>query len=115
MVEYQLKKGKFLGKGRDELDFFEIDGVIFPSFGNSTISWDGPNGEQYVANIKVRQELDPLYRDPLWLAEHYLEKERTMADIADEFGASATAINQWLNKHNIETRSRGPNNDNRKE
>ena len=33
-----------------------------------------------------------------------------MAEIADEFGVSPTAINQWLNKHDIETRPRGPNN-----
>jgi|TARA_R110000824_G_scaffold42116_6_gene124465 hypothetical protein len=110
MPRYQTTVPVYLGKGRDDLDFYRVSNVLLPSAGGTTtISWDGPNGEQYVASVKVRQELDPMYRDPIWLIENYLEKERTMADIADQFGVSATAINQWLNKHNIETRSRGHN------
>ena len=109
MSEYQLKVGKLLGKGYGGHDYYEFNGVTLPAGGVTTISWNGENGEQFVANIKVRQELDPLYRDPLWLFEHYIEKERSMAEIADEFGVSPTAINQWLIKHNIETRSRGHN------
>jgi len=109
MSEYKLKVGKFKGKGYGGYDYYEFDNVTLPACGVKTISWNGKNGEQYVANIKVRQELDPLYRDPLWLFEHYIEKERSMAEIADEFGVSPTAINQWLNKHDIETRSRGHN------
>ena len=43
----------------------------------------------------------------LWLMENYLEKERSMADIADQFGITPTAIHQWLLKHDIPTRSKG--------
>ena len=47
------------------------------------------------------------YRDPTWLRAAYLDEGRTMADIAQEFGITPAAVNQWLNKHNIPTRSRG--------
>ena len=30
-----------------------------------------------------------------------------MQEIADDFGISAAAINQWLVKHDIDTRERG--------
>ena len=75
--------------------------------GTQTVTWEGANGENFVASIKIRQELDPLYRDPLWLMEQYVKKERSMADIADQFGITPTAIHQWLLKHDIPTRSKG--------
>ena len=36
----------------------------------------------------------------------YVEEGRSMADIGRQFGISAAAINQWLNKFNIATRGR---------
>jgi|TARA_R110002050_G_C8674928_1_gene492392 hypothetical protein len=92
----------------DILQVYEMN-VFMLSNGSQTVTWDGINGETYVASIKIRQELDPMYRDRLWLIENYLEKERSMANIADEFGITATAVNQWLNKHDIPTRNRGWN------
>ena len=47
------------------------------------------------------------YRDPIWLRSAYLDEGRSMADIAMEFDITPAAVNQWLNKHNIETRKRG--------
>lgn len=75
--------------------------------GLSTFSFEGKHGETYVVSIKVRQELDPLYRQKIWLSEEYVERERSMADIADQFGITPAAINQWLVKNDIPTRERG--------
>ena len=75
--------------------------------GLHTVTWYGENGENFVASIKVRQELDPLYRDPLYLMENYVEKERSMAEIADEFGVSPMTICNWLKNHDIESRPTG--------
>ena len=47
------------------------------------------------------------YRDPVWLEENYVQQNRTMADIATEFGITPMAVNHWLTKHNIQTRPRG--------
>ena len=47
-----------------------------------------------------------LYRDRAWLEDAYVEEGRSMADIGRQFGISAAAINQWLNKFNIPTRGR---------
>ena len=47
------------------------------------------------------------YRDPIWLRSAYLDEGRSMADIAMEFDITPAAVNQWLNKHNIESRKRG--------
>lgn len=79
------------------------------SDGLTTFTFKGKNDENYVVSIKVRQELDPLYRDRIWLDKEYTEMERSMADIADQFGITPAAINQWLNKYDIPTRNRGRN------
>jgi hypothetical protein len=47
------------------------------------------------------------YRGAAWLKTEYVDRRRSMQDIASEFGITAAAINQWLNRHNIPTRSRG--------
>jgi hypothetical protein len=47
------------------------------------------------------------YRDPVWLEAQYRQGERTMQDIATEFGITPAAVNQWLVKHDITTRPRG--------
>tara|TARA_R110000765_G_C18823936_1_gene596105 strand:- start:29 stop:367 length:339 start_codon:yes stop_codon:yes gene_type:complete len=75
--------------------------------GLSSLSFTGENGETYVVSVKVRQELDPHYRNQIWLNKEYVERERSMADIADQFGITPAAINQWLIKHDIPTRKRG--------
>lgn len=49
----------------------------------------------------------PEYHDEAWLREEYVENERSMQDIADEFGVSNTTIWKWLKKNGIERRSRG--------
>lgn len=49
----------------------------------------------------------PMYHNKNWLEEEYVVKNRTMADIAEQFGITPMSIHQWLGKHGIETRSRG--------
>jgi len=104
-----ITRSKLISEGM-HFDIYEML-VQIKTGGTQSLHWVGKDGETYVASIKVRQELDPLYRDPVWLAENYLELERSMADIADQFGITPTAVNQWLNKHEIPTRSRGRNTD----
>jgi len=96
----------------DNPTFYTIKDFVVPTpmgGGLATFTFTGIHGENFVASIKVRQELDPLYRDEIWLNKQYVEMERSMADIADQFGLTPAAINQWLNKHDIPTRSRGRN------
>lgn len=88
-------------------EWFRVRDILLPSTGPACIMWKDEEGVTHIANIKVRVELDPYYQDCNWLTQEYIEKERTMADIADEFGVSPMTINKWLNKHNIETRPRG--------
>jgi hypothetical protein len=101
-------------KGIDFPKYYVVHELVVPtpeaeSGGLSAFNFKGKNGENYVVSIKVRQELDPLYRDEIWLNKEYIDRERSMADIADQFGITPAAINQWLNKHDIPTRSRGRN------
>ena len=88
-------------------EYFYIRDITVPATGPACVMWEDENGLTYIANIKVRLELDPYYQDSMWLTEEYQEKERTMADIAEQFGVSPMTINKWLNKHNIDTRPRG--------
>lgn len=63
---------------------------------------------QYMVKFTLIDKTKPKrYRDPIWLRQEYVEAERSMADIGTEFGISPAAVNQWLNKHNIPTRTRG--------
>lgn len=47
------------------------------------------------------------YRDEDWLREQYVEKRRSIRDIASGCVCSATTVRRWLEKHGIETRSEG--------
>lgn len=101
-------------KNIDYPKYYVIHELVIPtpeaeSGGLSAFNFRGKNGENYVVSVKVRQELDPLYRDEIWLNKEYIDRERSMADIADQFGITPAAINQWLNKYDIPTRSRGRN------
>ena len=100
----------------DNPTFYTINDFIVPTpyaegGGLASFTFRGKNGKNFVASVKVRQELDPLYRDEIWLNKQYTEMERSMADIADQFGITPAAINQWLNKHDIPTRNRGRGNE----
>ncbi len=62
---------------------------------------------QYTVKITLIDNLKPKrYRDRVWLEDEYVVGGRSMADIGKEFGISAAAVNQWLNKFNIPTRQR---------
>lgn len=49
----------------------------------------------------------PLYHRKDWLEQEYIGNNRTMAEIARQFGITPMSIHQWLTKHGIPTRSRG--------
>ena len=50
---------------------------------------------------------EPKYRDEEWLREQYVEKERTLRDIAEECACSWNTVGRWLKKRDIETRRGG--------
>ncbi len=45
------------------------------------------------------------FRDKDWLTKEYVERQRSAADIAKQFGVTGNAICFWLGKHEIKTRS----------
>jgi len=42
--------------------------------------------------------------DADWLRKQYIKQEKSLPDIADECGCSASTVRQWLLRHGIETR-----------
>ena len=65
-------------------------------------------GELMSVSLTVQSRtLTPLYREEEWLRNEYLSKNRTMAEIADEFCVSPMTVYGWLQKHGIETLPRG--------
>ena len=65
------------------------------------------DNDRYSINITLVDKTKAKdYRDPVWLEENYIQNNRTMADIATEFGITPMAVNHWLLKHNIQTRPR---------
>lgn len=47
------------------------------------------------------------YTSEVWLREHYVDKDMTMAEIAKVCAVSPMTVNRWLKIHGIETRRRG--------
>lgn len=60
-------------------------------------------------NIKTRPQRpkvsDRRYTDAEWLREQYVDEKRSQSDIAAECGCTASTVSNWLDKHDIETRS----------
>ena len=54
-----------------------------------------------------REKPAPKYRNREWLHHHYINEERTMADIAEETKVTPMSIQHWLDKHEIPTRPAG--------
>tara|TARA_Y100000004_G_C8808106_1_gene366373 strand:- start:246 stop:560 length:315 start_codon:yes stop_codon:yes gene_type:complete len=57
------------------------------------------------------QPNQPRYQEPAWLFDHYVTKNKTMAELALVFGVSAMTIQYWVDKHNIPRRKRGRRSD----
>lgn len=51
------------------------------------------------------------YRDKDWMVEQYHHNDRSQQDIADECDVSQSTISDWLDKLNIEKRSRSKSNE----
>lgn len=63
-------------------------------------------------SIKFEYCISPLtrtkkYRDHDWLQKEYVEKNKTMSEIAVLCNTSAMTIHHWIKKHGIEARDRG--------
>ena len=76
----------------------------------------GEIAEQMIACIKCEsvfklcltlKSLRDDYRDPHWLAEHYTEKGMSMLTISNMCSVTPMTIQNWLRRHDIETRPRG--------
>lgn len=55
----------------------------------------------------IPTDTEPLYRKYEWLFDQYIEHGRNMKSISIECGVTPMCINNWLRRHNIDTRSRG--------
>lgn len=44
------------------------------------------------------------YHDKEWLREQYVENSRSMRDIADECGITASGVKKWINNYDIDAR-----------
>jgi hypothetical protein len=66
------------------------------------------NGERfYVSVFYGPRAKDEAYRDRAWLLKEYVNRHRSMKDIANQCAVTPMTINTWLKKFNIATRSRG--------
>ena len=75
--------GLELGKNKRMIDGYEVTITIIPT------------------------DSKPLYRDYEWLHAQYVKHNKNMQTIATEYGVTPMCINNWLRRHNIDTRSRG--------
>jgi len=65
------------------------------------------NDETYRLVVSMDKYEGKSYRSRDWLVTNYVNKNRTMLDIGTSCGVTAATINQWLNRYEIPTRSRG--------
>ena len=92
-----------IGNGEGELVSIELPDSI--SVGQ-TIEVKGESGTLLVINACI-VETNKLYRDESWLRNAYLNENKTMVEIGDMFNVSPMTICTWLDKFEIETRTRG--------
>ena len=65
-------------------------------------------GDRYTLEISVAKIPNkPLYQDRAWLTREYVEKGRTIQEIADQFGVTPMSIHGWVKKFDIPSRPRG--------
>jgi len=87
----------------ESIDFdLSLDGL-----GNHRIELATDEGIIYLDIECGMQPPKPLYQDAQWLWSEYIDNDRTMAEIARQFGVTPMTINQWLKNHMIPTRPRG--------
>ena len=97
---------QYLDKGKSPRQIAEEYG-----YGSTTIdTWlkkhDIPKRSHGAAVAKAKKP-DAPYADESWLKEHYIEKEKSISQIAEEVGVSRGSIEYWLDKYCIETRPPG--------
>lgn len=86
-----------LGIGKEEFEIEVGDKVLIVV-----------EGEPYWVNVNLSKAVQGKpYRDREWLSNAYHTQNMTLQEIADLCGVSAMAINQWLVKLKIPSRSRG--------
>jgi transcription elongation factor Elf1 len=57
----------------------------------------------------IRPKYDrAMYKNKEWLEDQYIVQKKTMSEIGDLCGKSAMTIRDWLRRHGIPTRTRGP-------
>jgi hypothetical protein len=84
---------------------FDID---FNGVGNQRLEAKASNGDTLYLDVTYGVvPSQPLYQDRQWLLTEYADKNRTMADIAQQFNVTPMTIYAWLKKHSVPTRSRG--------
>jgi transposase-like protein len=100
--EQYLTRKRSLGEIADEL------GITAATVN----TWKDKHGIESRSKSEARLASDYLYneqteqlRDEDWLREQYVEKKRTIADIADGLELSSDTVASWMDRHDIEARS----------
>lgn len=91
----------------DNGEYIELHDIVFDDAGTQRHEMDGDENVMVVEIKYFIKPAKPLYHRKDWLEEEYIGKNRTMAEIAQQFGITPMSIHQWLTKHNIPTRPRG--------
>ena len=73
-----------------------------------TITCKSCNGK-VTFEYMIRPKYDrAIYKNKEWLVDQYIVQMKTMSEIGDLCGKSAMTIRDWLRRHEIPTRTRGP-------
>lgn len=85
-----------------------VNELVFDEAGSRRYEIQSQGGD--ILYLETKFGIKPskkMYHDYEWLYSEYVTKGRTMSDISNQFGITPMSIQQWLNKLDIPTRSRG--------
>ena len=60
--------------------------------------------EREESGRKELQRMSKPYKSKAWLEEEYIQRRKTVREIAEECGTSPMTISRWLLRHGIEVR-----------
>ncbi|MDZ5811545.1 HNH endonuclease [Halorubrum sp. AD140] len=69
------------------------------------VKWLVKHGIESYSNLREEMEEPP--KSKYWFVQEYWAGERTLSDIGDELGRSASVVGSWMDYYGIERRPRG--------
>jgi len=85
---------------RSTVDISNECGVSAQTIRRWLDEYDIPRRNQSEAQIKEKKKV----HDEEWLREQYIDERRSMRDIGDEVGMTASGVKKWINRFDITTR-----------